>query len=89
MALGARPTAVFRMVVRQGMALVVVGIVLGVIGAFAATRLLAAQLFAVTPRDPAVFVVVATALTMAGLAACIVPARRATKADPIAALTEG
>jgi len=86
MALGARPTAVFRMVVRQGMMLVVVGIVLGVIGAIAATRLLAAQLFAVTPRDPAVFVVVATALTMAGLAACIVPARRATKADPIAAL---
>jgi len=86
MALGARPTAVFRMVVRQGMMLVVVGIVLGVIGAIAATRLLAAQLFAVTPTDPAAFVVVATALTMAGLAACIVPARRATKADPIAAL---
>jgi len=90
MALGARPTAVFRMVIRQGMALVLVGIVLGVAGASAATRLLAAQLFAVTATDPMVFGFVATALAVAGLAACIVPARRATKADPIAALrTDG
>jgi putative ABC transport system permease protein len=86
MALGARPTAVFRMVIRQGMGLVVVGIVLGVAGAFAATRLLAAQLFAVTATDPIVFGSVVIALALAGLAACIVPARRATKADPIAAL---
>jgi putative ABC transport system permease protein len=86
MALGARPKAVFAMVVRQGMVLVVVGIVLGVAGAFAATRLLAAQLFAVKATDPVVFGFVAIALAMAGLAACIVPARRATKADPIAAL---
>jgi putative ABC transport system permease protein len=86
MALGARPTAVFRMVIRQGMALVVVGIVLGVAGAFGATRLLAAQLFAVKATDPMVFGFVAITLAVAGLAACIVPARRATKADPIAAL---
>ena len=86
MALGARPTAVFRMVIRQGMLLVVVGILLGVGGAVAATRLLTAQLFEVTPTDPVVFVFVATALTVAGLAACVIPARRATKADPIAAL---
>jgi ABC-type antimicrobial peptide transport system permease subunit len=72
------------------MALVLVGIVLGVAGASAATRLLAAQLFAVTATDPMVFGFVATALAVAGLAACIVPARRATKADPIAALrTDG
>jgi len=86
MALGARPVAVFRLVIRQGMALVVVGVVLGVAGAFAATRLLRAQLFGVEPTDPAVFVFVAITLTLAGLAACVVPARRATKADPIAAL---
>jgi len=86
MALGARPTAVFRMVIRQGMVLVVVGILLGVGGAVAATRLLTAQLFEVTPTDPVVFVFVATALTVAGLAACVIPARRATKADPMAAL---
>jgi len=86
MALGARPTAVFRMIVRQGMGLVLVGILLGVAGAFAATRLLAAQLFAVTATDPMVFGFVAIALSVAGLAACIVPARRATKADPVTAL---
>jgi putative ABC transport system permease protein len=86
LALGARPTAVFRMVIRQGMALVVVGIVLGVAGAFAATRLLAAQLFTVRATDPMVFGCVAITLAVAGLAACIVPARRATKADPISAL---
>jgi putative ABC transport system permease protein len=86
MALGARPAAVFRMVVRQGMVLVVVGIVLGVAAALAATRLLTAQLFGVTPTDPVVFVFVAIALTVAGLAACVIPAHRATKADPIAAL---
>jgi putative ABC transport system permease protein len=85
-ALGARPPAVFRMVIRQGMVLVVVGIVLGLAGALAATRLLTAQLFGVTPTDPPVFVFVAAALTLAGLAACVIPARRATKADPMAAL---
>jgi putative ABC transport system permease protein len=86
MALGARPVLVFRLVIRQGMGLVVIGVVLGVAGAFAATRLLRAQLFGVEPTDPAVFVFVAITLTLAGLAACVVPARRATKADPIAAL---
>jgi putative ABC transport system permease protein len=85
-ALGARPTSVFRLVVRQGMVLVVIGVVLGLAGALAVTRVLTTQLFAVAPRDPAVFVVVATALTLAGLAACIIPARRATRADPISAL---
>ena len=86
MALGARPTAVFRIIIRQGMTLVVVGIVLGVAGAFAATRLLATHVFAVKATDPMLFGSVAITLAVAGLAACIVPARRATKADPIAAL---
>jgi putative ABC transport system permease protein len=85
-ALGARPGAVFRLVVRQGMVLVIVGVVLGVVGALAAVRLLQAQLFDVAPTDPAVFALVAATLTLAGLAACIVPARRATKADPILAM---
>jgi predicted permease len=85
-ALGARPGAVFGLVIRQGMVLVGVGIVLGVGGALGATRLLRAQLFGVGPTDPAVFVVVATTLTLAGLVACVVPARRATKADPILAM---
>ena len=85
-ALGARPVAVFRLVIGHGMMLVVVGIVLGLAGAFAATRLLTAQLFEVKPTDPAVFVAVAVALGLAGVAACVLPARRATRVDPIAAL---
>ena len=87
-ALGARPMSVFRLVIRQGMALVIVGVVLGVGGALAATRLLTAQLFVITPTDPAVFAGVAAALTVAGLAACVIPARRATRADPILALRQ-
>ena len=85
-ALGALPAAVFRLVVRRGMALVAVGVILGLGGALAATRLLTTQLFAVKPTDPTVFVAVTIALLLAGLAACIIPARRATKADPILAL---
>jgi putative ABC transport system permease protein len=85
-ALGALPPAVFGLVIRQGMVLVLIGIVLGLGGALPATRLLTAQLFEITPTDPAVFVVVAIALAVAGLAACVLPARRATRADPIAAL---
>jgi predicted lysophospholipase L1 biosynthesis ABC-type transport system permease subunit len=86
MALGARPTVVFRMVIRQGMLLVGVGVVLGIGGALVATRLIASQLFNVGPTDPTVFLGVASTLILAGLAACVIPARRATKADPISAL---
>ena len=78
--------AVFGLVIRQGMVLVVIGVLLGIGGALAATRLLTAQLFAVTPTDPGVFIGVAIALTVAGLVACVLPARRATRADPIAVL---
>ncbi|MDF2774675.1 MAG: hypothetical protein K0S86_4175 [Geminicoccaceae bacterium] len=85
-ALGARPFVVFRLVVRQGMVLVAVGVVLGVFGSLAATRLLATQLFEVDRTDPMVFAVASVALLLAGLAACVIPARRATRADPIAAL---
>ena len=87
-ALGARPAAVFRLVVRQGMVLVMIGVLLGVGGALATTRFLTSQLFAVTPTDPTVFGGVALALTLAGLAACMVPARRATRVDPILALRQ-
>jgi putative ABC transport system permease protein len=87
-ALGARPMSVFRLVIRQGMTLVILGVVLGVGGAVAAARLLATQLFAVAPTDPVVFTGVAAALTLAGFAACVIPARRATRADPILALRQ-
>jgi len=85
-ALGAQPRAVFQLVIRQGMSLVGVGVVLGIGAAIGATRLLATQLFNVAPTDPAVFTGVAITLVLAGLAACVIPARRATKADPISAL---
>jgi ABC-type antimicrobial peptide transport system permease subunit len=85
-ALGAQPKAVFGLVIRQGMALVGAGVVLGVGAAIAATRLLTTQLFNVAPTDPTIFVGVAITLSLAGLAACVIPARRATKADPISAL---
>jgi putative ABC transport system permease protein len=85
-ALGAQPGAVFGLVLRKGVVLVVIGIVLGVGGALATTRLLSAQLFNVAPTDPTVFAGVAVALAVAGVAACVIPARRATRADPISAL---
>jgi len=86
MALGARRWALLGLVMRQGMVLVVIGVVLGIAASLGVTRLLRAQLFGVGPTDPAVFAIMATALIIAGLAACVVPARRATRADPMLAL---
>jgi predicted permease len=85
-ALGAQPGAVFGLVLRKGVVLVVIGIVLGVGGALATTRLLSAQLFNVAPTDPTVFAGVAVALAVAGVAASFIPARGATRAATIAAV---
>ncbi len=89
MALGANRGSVLRMVLRQGMALTFVGVVIGVAGAFVLTRYLEALtslLFGVEPRDPVTFAVIAGGLTLVALLACLVPARRATKVDPLVAL---
>jgi putative ABC transport system permease protein len=86
MAIGARPAEILRMILGQGMALAVVGIVLGLLGAFALTRLLQTLLFEVGPTDPLTFVGVAIVLSAATLVACYVPARRAAGVDPIIAL---
>jgi ABC-type antimicrobial peptide transport system permease subunit len=87
-ALGASRQSVLRLVLRQGMTLAVLGVAIGLGGAFGLTRLIAAQLFNVRPTDPATFAVVTAALTGVALVATLAPALRATRVDPIIALRE-
>ena len=86
MALGALPSDVFRFIVRQGIALSAVGTVLGILAALGVTRYLASLLYGVRPFDPLTFLAVALLLGLVALAACYVPARRATRVDPMVAL---
>ena len=86
MALGARHLDVMTLVVRQGMTLVMVGVALGILSATALTRVMSTLLFGVTAKDPLTFVVVAALLTLVAFVACYLPARRATKVDPLVAL---
>ena len=86
MALGAQAIDVLRLVLKNGMTLVVAGIAIGIGGALALTRFLTTMLFGVTPTDTLTFVVVSLALAAVALIACLVPARRATKVDPLEAL---
>jgi putative ABC transport system permease protein len=86
MALGAEAKDVRRLVVGQGMRLVLAGLALGALGAFALTRVLRGLLFAVSATDPLTFGAVALLLVLVALAACWIPARRATRIDPLAAL---
>jgi putative ABC transport system permease protein len=86
MALGARSAEVFRLVVREGMLLVALGVALGLAGSFAATRFVSGMLFDVASTDLNVFVAVTLALLGSGLAACLLPARRATRVDAMEAL---
>ncbi|HEX9943253.1 MAG TPA: ABC transporter permease [Thermoanaerobaculia bacterium] len=86
MALGAQAREVLRMVLAQGAWLVGIGLALGVAGAIALRKVLAAVLFGVAPTDPVIFGVVFLVLSLVGLAACYLPARRATRVDPLVAL---
>jgi hypothetical protein len=86
LALGAQPRGLLNMVVRQGMVQIVVGLALGVAGAFAFGQVLTDMLFEVNSSDPATFVAVIVVLAVAGLIAVLIPARRAIAIDPATAL---
>ena len=86
LALGAPHTNVFRLVLRQGMALVAVGCAIGLLLAATVCSFLASFLFGLPPFDPVTFVGAATLFGFTGLVACYAPARRATKVDPLVAL---
>jgi putative ABC transport system permease protein len=86
MALGAQRGDVLRLIVSQGFKLVLLGLGLGLAGAFALTRVISSLLFGVTTKDPITFAAVTTLLTVVALLACYIPARRATRLDPLSAL---
>jgi len=86
LALGAKLGDVLRMVVVEGMKPVAVGVALGVAGAFALGRVLASLIFSVRPTDPITFLAAAALLALISFLACMIPAYRATRVDPIAAL---
>ena len=88
MALGAARYDVLRLVIRRGLLLTLAGIVIGVAAAVSVTRLLTSMLYGVTPTDPATLLTVLVMLTAVVALACYVPARRATRVDPIVALRD-
>ncbi|MDX6304165.1 MAG: putative transport system permease protein, partial [Blastocatellia bacterium] len=86
MALGAQRQHVLRLIFSQGFVLLMIGVVIGLGGAFALTRLLRTLLFEITPTDPLTYSGVVALLIIVAFLACYVPARRATKVDPLVAL---
>ena len=89
MAFGARGRQIRAMVLRQGPAMIFLGVALGLTAAAALSRLLSASLFGVSAHDPLTFAVVPIVLILVATAACYLPARRATRVDPARTLHEG
>jgi len=87
-ALGAQRIDIFRMAVGEGMRLVVIGLAVGLLGAVALTRFVRTMLFGVSPADPLTFGAISAALAAVALLACYIPARRATRVDPLVALRD-
>jgi predicted permease len=85
-ALGASSRSILQIVLRRGVILIAIGIVIGIAGSLALTRVMQSALFGVQPTDPITFVLALFGLAVAGVLACYVPARRALKIDPIVAL---
>ena len=86
MALGARAGDVLQLIIRQGMGLVLIGLAIGAAGALALTRVMSSLLFGVKPTDPLTFASVSALLAAVAFAASYIPARRATRVDPMVAL---
>jgi putative ABC transport system permease protein len=87
-ALGANRGAILSLVLTQGLRTAAVGVAIGLVGSYVLSRFLQTLLFGVQPHDAGVFMVVSVLLFMVALAACYIPARRATKIDPMVALRE-
>jgi putative ABC transport system permease protein len=86
MALGAQGRHILEMILRQGAALVLAGVTIGLAAAFLLTRLMAHLLYQIGTTDPVTFAVIALLLTVVALIACYIPARRAARVDPVVAL---
>jgi putative ABC transport system permease protein len=86
MALGATNFGVLKLIIGEGMRVVMIGIGIGIVGALVLGRTLSSLVFGVTVRDPTTFTVVAMILAGVALAACVIPARRAARVDPMVAL---
>jgi ABC-type antimicrobial peptide transport system permease subunit len=88
MALGSDRGRILTLVLREGLLLVLIGLAAGLAGALALRSVIASQLYGVGPLDPAVLTIVTVVLAVASVAACLAPARRATRVDPVIALTQ-
>jgi len=88
MALGAKPTDVLKMVLNEGLKLIAIGVAVGVAAALMLTRLLEGMVYGVKVRDPLIFALVNLLMVGVALLACYLPARRATRVDPLEALRD-